>query len=279
MTAHAFSADFVTIQAYAWLIEQNLRERFLRQQQEQKWITNTYRHMRQVVLDCLEETLVSLARDRVFGDTWLALARRRLAKAGLEDSIAAAIDLDGFLVARYGLYYTVDQPAYAFPSPSPEDTRVVLSQLAKGERDLLAQYLVQFSQRWQGDVCRGSINLRTFFLGYLEIIAPSLAIPCFLFSILQSSLTELDWHQVAAQVLGEPLPGLCRCVAFATDDLAPARVALLQARFASVAEAMRLPSHHVPESQRLLALFLADFCQQASREVGADPASGKEQQQ
>jgi hypothetical protein len=277
MTAHAFSADFVTIQAYAWLIEQDLRKRFLRQRQEQNWITNSYRHMRQVVLDCLEETLVSLTRDRVLGDTLLALARQRLAKAGLEDSVSAAIDLDGLFVARYGLYYTMDQPAYVFPSPSPEDTRVVLSQLAKGDGDPLAQYLIQFSQRWQGDVCRGAINLRTFFLGYLEIIAPSLALPRFLFSILQSSLTELDWHQVAAQVLGEPLPVPCRCAAIAANDLAPARVVLLLAHFASLAEAMRLASQHVPEPQRGLALFLADFCQLASRGIEAEPTSGKEQ--
>ncbi len=138
---------------------------------------------------------------------------------------------------------------------------------------------IQFSQRWQGDVCYGAINLRAFFLGYLEIIASSLAMPRFLFLILQSSLTELDWHQVAAQVLSEPLPVPCRCAAFAADDLAPARVALLQAHFASVAEAMRLASHDVPEPQRVLALFLTDFCQQASREVGTEPIPGKEQQQ
>ncbi|HEU5376942.1 MAG TPA: hypothetical protein VFV38_16045 [Ktedonobacteraceae bacterium] len=135
------------------------------------------------------------------------------------------------------------------------------------EQGPFAQRLSQWSRDFQGDVCCGAANMRAFFLAYPDILAWASPVPHFVLSVLRSSLADLDWHLIAAQVLKMVPTSFCRCASLSAKDLAPASAALLQARFVAVGEAMRQVSLGAPEPQRAQALFLADFCSQAGSEL------------
>jgi hypothetical protein len=146
------------------------------------------------------------------------------------------------------------------------------------EQGSFAERLSQWSHDFHGDVCCGAANMRVFFTDYLDILAWSLPIPHFVLAVLRTSLADLDWHLVAAQILQMAPPPCCRCASLSVEDLAPVRAALLQARFVAVGEAMRQASLGAPEPQRTQALFLADFCFQAGREAGVSHESAQEKQ-
>jgi len=273
-----YSFDSLTIQVLAWISEQGMRERLQRQIQAQSWITNRSRHVSKAFRDCLEEALVSLVSDHIYGAILLALARRRLTQANWGDSVAGAIEIDELVTAGHAVFFAEtkrESLAYAVPPPSPEDTRIVLAHLA--EQGPFAQRLSQLSRDFQGDVCCGAANLRAFFLGYPDILAWSSSVPHFVLSILRTSLADLDWHLVAAQILNMAPASFCQCASLSAEDLAPARVALLQARFVAVGEAMRRAGLDAPEPQRTQALFLADFCSQAGHEGGGGYRPTKEE--
>jgi hypothetical protein len=127
MSKFTYAVDSLTIQVLAWISEQGMRERLQRQVQAQSWLANRYRHVSQAFRDCLEEALVSLVGDHVYGPVLLALARRRLTQANWGDGVAGAIEIDELATAGHGVFYAEGgSRAYAVPPPSPEDTRIVL---------------------------------------------------------------------------------------------------------------------------------------------------------
>ena len=259
--SYRFSTDNLTLQVLAWFSSLNVRERLDTQIHEQPGITNTSRHAELMLLTALEAALTCFSSDPVFGPALQALARHRLREAHLEESVASAIAVEDILDAGHALFYAdrlEGTPSYSVPQPAPDEAAIF--QQVVDEHEALATRLQQMSVHWNEDVCSGTTHLRSFFLGYIDLLQWALPLPSFLHAFLASSLVALDWHSVAASILRVDQPKRCRCAAVANEVSMTVKMALLQERCAWMSQTLHDAGQDLPEPTRNAVLLLADLC-------------------
>ena len=250
----------------AWFSALDVRALLLRKKREQSW--KPFRQLLDEALQAsLDEALLCLQDDPIYGPAWLCLARYRISKVDLQ-RVSWAIALEELADPSNGVFFS-DDP-YQSPASvgqqngEPADETEAFGQ-AVAAHVPLAERLHRLSQTWQGDVCRGACELQTFFNWYLEIVQRPLRVPFFLHELLRASLARIDWHVIAAQVLQEPSRPPCQCEARRRDEPLGARVEFLGELFRLVGDEIVLHSQELPEPQLTQALFLMDLCRETTK--------------
>jgi hypothetical protein len=260
--------DRETLHVLAWFSSLDLLAAFKLAQQKQSWRHPHY-VLEQIVRVRLDEALVCVQGDPLFGPLLEQLVRYRIARLDLSN-IAAAISFEEYVEPSFGLYFS-DQP-YSSSSVDeksavgPANETEVFSEGAKSN-PCLASHLQQWAGSWTADVCCGARALQAFFAAYPRFSLSLLDAPSFVHELLQKGLANIEWHRVAAQVLDVEIP-VCQCPSPTppSDPVAQTILFRQALKLACCRIEDLLPG--LPEPQREQALFLADMCRHTTMTIG-----------
>ena len=263
---HSYPVGRETLLLLAWFSSFDLRALLKQKQKEQSWKPIS-RLLDEVLRGCIEDALVCLQQDPIYGPVLLRLARHCIANVELQ-FVTWSIALEELADPSSALFYSDDPYRPAAAQEQSIDAAVneteVFAQAAR-EQIPLAGRLRRLSQTWQGDVCRGACELHIFFSWYLQLVQRPLRAPFFLHEILQESLVRINWHVVASQALQVPSPLECRCEMFELEGLQGAHVEFLGELFRLVGDEIVDHSGQLPEPQRTQVLLLMDLCRETTR--------------
>lgn len=253
----------------AWFSALDVQALLLRKKCEQSW--KPFRQLLDEALQAsLDDALICLEGDPIYGPAWLCLARHRISRVDLQ-RVSWAIALKELVDPSNGVFFSDDPYRSASvddrQKEEPADETEAFWQAVTAHIPL-AQRLQRFSHTWQGDVCRGACELQSFFNGYLDIVQRPLRVPFFLHEMLRASLACIDWHVVAARVLRVAASPTCMCEARRQEGHCGAWAEYLGELCRLVANEIVQHSSSLSEPQRTQALFLADLCRETAGEIG-----------
>ncbi len=250
----SYPVDSETLTLLAWFSSLDFRTMLEQLQQEPS--CHLLEEAMQVRLD---ETLTCLQGFPLYGPALVQLVRYRIALVNLS-RVASAIAIEEVIEPSNALFFS-DQPyrssaGHAGGASEPVDETEVFCEAVTSHAPL-AEYLRQWSQSWGGNVCRGARGLQAFFTAY-----PRFALvdaPFFVRELLRMSLEQVNWHRVAALLLGV-MPPVCECASGAHRTDPVTQVALLEEALQLVGCTIERLVPGLPDPQRDQALFLADLC-------------------
>lgn len=256
-----YPVDTATLLLLAWCSSLDLRTVLKQRQQAQSW-KHAHHLLEEIVQARVDESFTCLQGDPLYGPALLQLVRYRMALVHLS-FVVSAIAIEEVVEPSDALFFS-DQPYY----PSVERTSEPVDETeafckAVTSHTPLAEHLGQWSQSWGGSVCCGARGLQAFFTAYSRFALTPLDAPFFVRELLCMSLERVNWHSVAAQLLGA-VPPACACAPEMRRSDPVAQVALLQ-------EALKLAGGMIaglvpdlPDPHREPALFLANLCKQTA---------------
>jgi len=255
--------DSKTLVILAWCSTLDLRLHLERKRREQPR-KRLPQLLDEVLYASIDDALACFDGDPIYGPLWVSLARYGLASVDVE-RVTSAIALEGLIEPLSGVFCSDDPYVPARQSGGPADETEAFWQAVTAHSPL-AQRLQRFSESWQGDSCRGSCELRAFFLWYLERVQPYLHMPFFLRELLRASLASVDWHAISARVLQGPARPACCCDASSSQpEPRGVQAQILGEVFRLVDAEIGLYSSELPEPLRTQALFLRDLCRETAR--------------
>src|SRR5712692_912444 len=147
----------------AWFSTLDLRGLLQWKKREQSW--KPFRQLLDEALEtALDDALVCLQGDPIYGPALLRLARYRISRVDRQ-RVTWAIALKELAGPSNGVFFSDDpyQSAAAADQQKngPVDETEAFEQ-ASASHVPLADRLCRLSQTWRGDVCRGACELRTF---------------------------------------------------------------------------------------------------------------------
>ncbi len=256
-----------TLLILAWFSTLDLRALLQRKQHEQPW-KNPSHLLEEVLHTCLDDALVCLRGDPIYGPVLLCLVRSCISRVDLQDS-TWAISLEEQASPSHAVFFS-DDPN--LPAPAADQQKNGSANETEAFRQAMTEHiplverLCRLSQAWKGDVCRGACELRTFCFLYLDLIQRPLRVPFFLHELLRMSLSRVNWHCIAAQILQVPDSTSCQCMARMQEEpLGAAKAEYLGELFRLVGDEIVQHSQGLPESQRTQVLFLMDMCRETTR--------------
>lgn len=228
MNKHPHGANPEMLLVLAWLSTQDLAAQWQKDQQARPWkYPPRAQPWQEQVLRGFPDELVHqqianafqyLYTDPLYGPVFEALVRYRLIFVDF-DRVSWAIDLQNQTEAHCALYYA-NEPYY---SRAHQETEIVdeadaIFQAASSHAPL-ADRLRRLGEIWGGDVCLGARDLQAFFLWYSDHARRQLQAPFFVWELLTISLDNVDWHALAARVLGTIPTEPCICSPLQPDEL------------------------------------------------------------
>jgi hypothetical protein len=205
MPTHNYSTNPETLLMLAWCSTLNLRALVQkdRQARPHKYPGPMQDWLPVFPADVLKEQItkaLACLQDALYGPVLQDLVSYRLLFVDMED-VAHTIGLRDLIRPSHGLFYS-DNPfldGQREKGPASE-TEVFLHAYSKDAS--LQERLLQLSQRWSGNVSQGALCLHAFFLAYTPVALLHHQAPFFVRELLKMSLERVNWHAIAAHVLG-----------------------------------------------------------------------------
>ncbi len=213
----------------------------------------------------LEEDWRPLGQDADFGPLCAQLLRPRF---NVVDLLVVSWALEG----SCGLYFRADDNPEAHEAEVDaepiQETWSLWEAITRNEPLLMR--LEQLCHTWQGSVCYGAQALRSFFPVYTRLVLHHLEAPHFVRDLLLVSLEKVDWHVIAAKLVGVGLPP-CQCSSWPRVDDPAVLVALVEELLTRAGDEIERSGQPLAGQQREMALFLSGLCRDTAK---AMPVAG-----
>jgi len=212
----------------------------------------------------LEEDWRPLGQDGDFGPLCAQLLRPRF---NVVDLLVVSWALKG----SCGVYFLPeDNPGAAHEAEADveplRETWSLWEAITRNEP--LFRRLEQLSHMWQGRVCHGAQALRSFFPAYTRLVLHHLDAPHFVRELLRTSLEKVDWHVVAAKLLGVGIPP-CLCSSWTRVDDPAVLVALVEELLTRAGDEIGRSGQPLADQQRGMTLFLSGLCRDTAKAMHA----------
>lgn len=267
MTKHASAVNTESLLLLTWLSTLDLQAQ-IREDQEAHPGNSSYRQLpafpQERVRAQIDLALTCFQRDPIYGPLLAALVRDRLTYVDFLP-VVWAIEVEEQTEPASALFFS-NKPSCSERQQASEciDEADVFSRVLSQHRPL-ADRLHRLSKAWNGDVCRGALELQSFFGWYLDLAARALRMPFFLTELLRRSFHRVDWHVVAASVASRPSHEECRCANRRQEDLLGAIAEYLGEVFKVTGDETVSLGQQLPEPERTQALLLADLCRETTK--------------
>jgi len=208
----------------------------------------------------LEEDWRPLGQDGDFGPLCAQLLRPRF---NVVDLLVVCWAQEG----RCGLYFRADDNPQAAHEAAADaelqrETWSLWEAITRNEP--LFMRLEQLCHTWQRSVCYGAQALRSFFPVYTRLVLHHLDAPHFVRELLRTSLEKVDWHVVAAKLLGVGISP-CLCSSWTRVDDPDVLVALVEELLTRAGDEIGRSGQILPGQQRDMALFLSGLCRDTAK--------------
>lgn len=193
---HSFGVNTETFLVIAWAARQpGLRKRLMRAHEEN-------RSSELALRSSLTGAIPIVFEDVIYGLAYQRLFLHRLEQ--VDWSYA-----DWALCSRWGVYLAQDDDSDAAGEDAPvgvpasEETALLWEAISQNER--LADRFGRLSRDWERKVSRGARLSRLHFLMHLPLLMQTTEPPFLVHELLVMSLERVNWHELAARLLGVPL--------------------------------------------------------------------------
>jgi hypothetical protein len=257
---HSYRVNSETLLLLAWCSTLDLCALLQRDQQACPWKYPCQDGFPEDLLYTLIDEAIGCLPGDVYGPVLQLLVLYRLAQVDMQH-VARAIALHELSGPSCALFFADDRCQSS--RVRHQEKQMPLNEteafwLASIRHVSLYEHLVQQSLQWQGNVCLGAHYLHIFFSQYSRMLVHHTNMPFFIAEWLSISLQHVDWHAIAARILGIAVTP-CACVSQPVNA-SEVHSQLFQELLTLINGEIRQASRLLPDHLRANALFLSGLC-------------------